>query len=101
MAESKNQLLRKVKAEVVELSGDEEVRRLEELKDKWERDYKSGVSYAMEQGMKKGLREGLEQGKKYQSIEIAKKMLERNKTIEEIMEITELTKQEIEKIKNK
>ena len=62
MAKEKNQLLRKVKAEFIELSGDEETRRLEELKDKWERDYKSGVNYAMEEGMRKGLQEGLEKG---------------------------------------
>jgi len=37
MAKEKNQLLRKVKAEFIELSGDEETRRLEELKDKWVR----------------------------------------------------------------
>ena len=62
MAERKNQLLRKVKAEFIELSGEEEAQRIEELKDKWERDYNSGVSHAMEEGMRQGMKEGLEQG---------------------------------------
>lgn len=126
MAEQKNQLLRKVKVEFLELSGDEETRRLEELKDKWERDYKSGVSYAMEEGMKKGLIEGLEQGlergieqgierglekgieqgleqgieqgQQNKSIEIAKEMLKNEEDIEKIIKYTKLTREEIEKL---
>ncbi len=87
MAESKNQLLRKVKAEFVELSGDEETRRLEELKDKWERDYKSGISYARKEG------------KKENSIEIAKEMLKNKIDIDLIIKCTGLTQEEIEQIK--
>ena len=94
MAEQKNELLRNVKVEFVELSGEEETRRIEELKDKWERDYKSGVSYAMEQGRE----QGREQGKKSKSIEIAKKMLKSGADIEFIMECTNLSKEEIEKL---
>jgi predicted transposase/invertase (TIGR01784 family) len=87
MAERKNELLKKVRAEVVELSGDEETRRLEELKDKWERDYKSGVSYAREQG------------KEIEKIKIAKEMLKNGADIEFIIKCTGLTKEEIEKLK--
>ncbi len=95
MAEEKNQLLRKVRAEFVELSGDEETRRLEELKDKWVRDYKSGVSYAR----KEGLEQGLEQGEKNKSIEIAKEMLNNDIDTEMIIKCTKLAREEIEILK--
>lgn len=88
-------MLRKVEVEFVELSGDEETRRIEELKDKWERDYKSGMSYAR----KEGLEQGMEQGEKNKSIEIAKEMLENGEKIEKIEKYTKLTKVEIEKLK--
>ena len=40
MAEKKNELLKKVRAEVVELSGEEAEKRKAYLMDKWERDYR-------------------------------------------------------------
>ena len=40
------------------------------------------------------------EGEKKKSIEIAKKLLKLNMPLEQIIEITELTKEEIEKIKN-
>ncbi len=105
MAEEKNQLLRKVRAEFVELSGDEETRRLEELKDKWVRDYKSGVSYARQEGMQEGLEHGIEkgikEGEKNNSLEIAKEMLENGEEVEKIEKYTKLTKEEIEKLRKK
>ena len=42
----------------------------------------------------------MENGQKESKIKIAKKMLEKNHDIEEIMELTELTAEEIQKIKN-
>ena len=47
-----------------------------------------------------GKSEGLSQGKKENSIEIATKMLIKNKPIEEISDITGLTKEEILNLKN-
>lgn len=48
-----------------------------------------------------GKAEGVSQGKKENSIEIAVKMLIKNKPIEEVSDITGLTKEEILKLKNK
>ena len=42
---------------------------------------------------------GITKGSKQNSIEIAKKMLEKNKEISEIIEFTGLTKEEIESLK--
>ena len=53
----------------------------------------------VEEGIKKGIEKGIEKGKKEGIIKIAKAMLEKNIPIETIMEITELTKEEIEKLK--
>lgn len=46
-----------------------------------------------------GVEEGIEKGKKEGVLKTAKAMLKRNMPIETIMEITELTKEEIEKLK--
>lgn len=91
MAETKNKTLKEARKEMNYLTGDEEVRRLVELREKWNYDRKMDMRYAKKEGEK--------EGQKAEKIEIAKKMLEKNKTIEEIMEITDLTREEIEKLK--
>ena len=60
---------------------------------------KEGIEQGIKQGIEQGIKQGEEQGAKKAKKEIARKMLEANKPIEEIMEYTELTKEEIEKIK--
>ena len=51
-------------------------------------------------GLEKGLKEGIEKGAKEEKIQTAKRMLAKGIDIETIIECTELTKEEIEKIKN-
>lgn len=53
--------------------------------------FEAGVEEGIEKGKKEGKREGV--------IKTAKAMLEKNIPIETIMEITELTKEEIEKLR--
>ena len=53
--------------------------------------FEAGVEEGIEKGKKEGIKEGV--------IKTAKAMLEKNIPIETIMEITELTKEEIEKLK--
>lgn len=104
------------KAEKVleELSADKEAWNLYEARDRAMRDYNSGMRYAKEQGwnegmesgikrgenigIKKGLEKGIQKGKIEKAVEIAKKMIEKGIPIENICEITNLTKEEIEKI---
>ena len=90
MAEEKNDTLKKARVEMNYLTGDEEVRRLAELREKWEMDRVSAINYAT----KKGEECGKKQGKR----EIAKEMKNKGMDIELIEEITKLTKEEIEKI---
>ena len=90
MAEKKNKTLEKARKEMTYLTGDEEIRRLAELREKWEMDWNSSMDYSKKEGKKEGAREN--------SLKNAKKMKEKNIPIETISEITELTKEEIEKL---
>ena len=59
----------------------------------------SAIHYGKEEGMKKGLQEGLQkglqEGKTSEKKDIAKKMLEIGMDVEQIMKITDLSKEEI------
>ena len=96
MAESKNDTLRKARKEMEYLTGDAAIRRMAELREKWEMDYESGIDCAEKRGIRKGIRKGIENEK----IEIAKKLIEKGMTISEIIEITGLSEEIIEKLTN-
>ncbi len=91
MAEAKNKVLKQARKELNYLTGSEAVRRMEELREKWERDDIAIKNRALE--------EGRTEGERMQKIEIAKKLLAKNIEIKEIAEITGLSEEEIEKIK--
>ena len=95
MAEKKNKILKDAKVELEYLTGEEEVRRLAELRDKWESDWNSYMDWTRNEGKIEGKTEGKVEEKK----EIAKIMLKKNMSIELISEITGLTKEEIETLK--
>ncbi|MBR3002812.1 MAG: hypothetical protein IKF38_04560 [Clostridia bacterium] len=86
MAEKKNPTLKKARQEMTYLTGDAEVKRLAFLREKWEMDRISDINNVK--------REAKEETKK----ETAKKMLEKGIGINTIIEITGLTKEEIEKL---
>lgn len=86
MAEKKNETLKKARVEMNYLTGDEEVQRIAELREKWEMDWNSGIANAKKEGNKETKNE------------IAKKMKNRKIEIETIMEVTGLTKEEVEKL---
>jgi len=87
MAQEKNETIKKAGIEMKELTGDEEVRRIAELREKWEMDRISEINYAKEQGEKE------------KAIEIAKAMLEKGMDIELIHEVTKLSIEEIKNLK--
>lgn len=90
MAEEKNKTIEKARIEMNYLTGEEEVRRLAELREKWEMDYNSGIGHARREGIEKGIKEN--------KLEVAKKMKEKKIDIDTIIEITGLSKEEIEKL---
>lgn len=86
---SENKEIKKAMEELEEMSEDEELRRLAELKEKAIKDEKSAKYRWTEEGIK----EGIEQ--------VARRMLKLNMPIEDIINATELTKEQILAIKNK
>jgi len=58
-----------------------------------------GLKEGLKKGLKKGREEGLKTGRKEQSFEIALKMLKAKKPIDEIIEFTGLTREEVEKLR--
>ena len=99
VAEEKNDKLKKARIEMNYLTGDAEVRRLAELREKWEMDRISAINHTTRKG-KEIRRKNTEKenGRKDKSIEIAKKLLEMGMTIEQIIDATQLSKEEIEKL---
>ena len=88
MAKTKNKIIKEAEVEIKYFTASEEAQYLADMRDLWESDINSRLYDAREEGEKK------------KQIEIAKKMIEKGKDIEEIMELTELTEEEIKKIKN-
>ena len=98
----KNEEIKEAKNELNRLSQDEILRR-QLLKEKLLRmDMKQIEEDAREDGKEEGLIEGEKkgkvEGKKEKSIEIAKRMLEKNMPIETIIEITQLTEAEVKNL---
>ncbi len=86
-----NKYIQQAEDEFEYLTGDAAERRLAQLREKAIRDEAANLKCAR----RKGIEEGIEK----QKIETAKKMLAKNISINIIMEVTELTKEEIEKLK--
>ena len=57
------------------------------------------LKQAKNEGISQGISQGILQGEKEKSIEIARKMLSKNKEISEIIEFTGLSKEEVESLK--
>ena len=95
MAVKENEKIAKASQEWEYLRGDEAVKRMAFLREKWERDWNSGMSSAKEIGMEEGIKEGMEKGIE----EVARKMLQEeiDKTI--ISKVTNLSLDEIEKLR--
>ncbi len=81
----KNEDVKKAVITVREMSADEEMERLAELREKAIKDEKALYNT------------GIREGKR----EIALKLLSKNMKTEEVAELTGMTKEEIEKLKNK
>ena len=95
-----NKEVKEAMEDLDEISKQKELRRIAELREKAIKDDKNAITHALEDGKKEGLKEGQILGKKETQKEIARKMLEKNFSIEEIQDITSLSKEEIENIKN-
>ena len=84
-----------------EMSADEKEREIYEQREKSRLIYNTEMNAARRKGLEEGERRGKEIGRKEQSIEIAKNLLDKNIDIEVIMETTGITKEELESLRNK
>ena len=100
MAEKNNVVLKKARKELDYLTGDAAVRRMAELREKWEMDEIAVKKHAQRIGKEEGRIEGNVEGRMAEKKETARKLLLKNMKIEEIIEITGLTEEEIKEIKN-
>ena len=97
-----NENMKEAREKLDKMSKDEKVRRMAELRQKALMDereaeytgYSNGVEDGIKQGIKKGIKQGIEQGYR----KIAKKMKDKGKDIREIIEITGLSEEEINKL---
>jgi len=83
MAEKKNEKIKSALDDMEYLTGDEELQRLAELRESSVIDRGLAMSYA----------------RKQEKIETARKLLKKNVSIDIILEVTGLTKEELERIK--
>ena len=108
VAMKENDKVKEAINKVDDFMSDEEAREIVRLKEKWQMDYDSSISSAKEEGLAEGLEKGLAEGHAEgiaeghieEKNEIARKLLLKNIDIEEIADITSLSKDEILKIKN-
>ena len=70
-----------------------------ELNVKTELAREEGIAQGIEKGIAQGIEKGREEGAKEEKIAMAKKMLSKSYSIEDIVDMTGLSKEEIEKIK--
>ena len=89
-----NEAIKKAVEKIEELSEDEEIQRIAYLREKAIREENA----IYERGIEKGIEKGLDEGSKKEKEKIAKKMKDKKIDIKEIIEITGLSKEEIEKL---
>ena len=99
-----NKEVKEAVIKVREMSEDEKLQRLADLREKAIMDekaiYQAGLNNGEEKGKKLGRAEGEKIGREKTMKEVAKKLLKQNIEIENIAEITGLTIEEIEKLKD-
>ena len=100
---NENNDIKKAHEELKQVSGDYELRRIAEHKEKYIRDEAAALEYAIEKGQKEGvekgiqqgIQQGIEQGKNEAKKEVAKNMLKLGIELDIISKTTGLTKEEI------
>ena len=98
MACEKNEKVRRAVENYEVLTGDEEVKRLAEIRLMAKLEEKSALDCAREEGEERGKVAGIKLGEEQNKREIAQKMKERNMPIKQIAEITGLSEKEIEEL---
>lgn len=97
-----NENLKEAVEKLDRISEDEKMQRIIELREKAIRDehaiYAKGIDDGIEKGIQKGFEQGKNKGAKEKEIQIAKNMLREKASIEFIIKVTGLTKEEIREL---
>lgn len=76
---------------------EEEAEQIIKLPNTWR---EKGLKEGIQKGIEKGIQKGLEEGRRVEKKQIALEMLREGITVEIIMKVTKLDRQEIEEIEN-
>lgn len=93
---SENKEIKEAVQELEEMSLDEELRRVSELKLKYIRDEKSTISYYKKEGLAEGRAEGRAEGIEQERKKIISNMLKNGMSKEQISSMTDIPLKEIE-----
>ena len=96
-----NKAIKKAAEELEQVSGDEHLRYIAELKLKGIMDEAAAMDYAEEHGYNEGVKKGVKEGIEQTKIETVKKMLEEHIDKKIIMKVTGLREEEINKLEEK
>ena len=91
----KNKELKEAKEKLIQISADERMQRIADLRQKAIMDEKAIYDKGLDVGIEQGIKQGIEDNKK----EIARKMLKENIEVDIIEKVTDLSKEEIARIK--
>ena len=94
-----NKEIKKANEELDKILSDEKERYLADLRFKYLSDRATMIETGIREGKEQGIKEGKKEGKKLKAIEIAKKLIAKNFDLAEIQELTGLTKEELENLK--
>ena len=86
MVVKNNKIFRDAKEDIEYLTGEEEERRLQDLRERWEMDRISEINYAKEEGRQLGEKRGRQLGEKRGENNIIKKLFKNKMSAEEIAE---------------
>ncbi|GHU20233.1 hypothetical protein AGMMS50243_14280 [Betaproteobacteria bacterium] len=96
MLAEKNPEVKKAVAKLMTLTEDEQARMVADARDKMRWDIESRERAAKKEGHEEGREEGRGEGREERQLEIARRLLARNRPIEEIIEDTGLTLEQIQ-----
>ena len=99
MAVKENEKIAKAQVEYKYLTGDERVQRLAFLRDKWESDHKSELNWVKIEAEKRGEKRGEAKGERKKQKQIVKELLKAEVQDEIIINTTQISKEELEKMK--
>ena len=99
---SENKFLKQAREELAYLSNDPDFQLYVESRAGMLRDIEymklCGFNQGKEEGLEQGLEQGIEQGIKKEKISLAQKMKAKNMPLDDIIELTGLTKEEIDNL---